>query len=76
MWLREKRKMKTREQKKEDGQVAKLDNKDFQGFAKIVPKSNRINLKISAGPPSDCLSRNVWCQSAVGHALTAEYYQT
>jgi len=34
--------MKTREQKKEDGQVAKLDNKDFQGFAKIVPKENML----------------------------------
>ncbi len=30
--------MKTRQEKKEEGQVAKKDNKDFQGFATLQPK--------------------------------------
>ena len=30
--------MQTREEKKESGQIAKLDNKDFMGFAKSSPK--------------------------------------
>lgn len=30
--------MQTREEKRESGQIAKLDNKDFMGFAKVAPK--------------------------------------
>ncbi len=34
--------MQTREDKKQSGQVAKVDNKDLQGFSKIAPKENML----------------------------------
>lgn len=34
--------MQTREEKKETGQIAKLDNKDFMGFAKAAPKDQML----------------------------------
>ena len=34
--------MLTREEKRESGQVAKLDNKDLKGFAKMQPKENMM----------------------------------
>lgn len=34
--------MQTREEKKETGQIAKKDNKDFQGFANVAPKENML----------------------------------
>lgn len=34
--------MLTRQDKKDSGQVAKLDNKDLQGFSKIQPKENML----------------------------------
>lgn len=34
--------MQSREEKKETGQIAKLDNKDFMGFAKTAPKDQML----------------------------------